>query len=45
MQLGRLYRTGKGVPKNEMMAFKWFLKAADQKDPEAEKIIAELKSQ
>ena len=42
-RIRKLYRLGKGVPKDDMQAFKWFLKAADQKDPEAEKILAELK--
>ncbi|MEO6094620.1 MAG: DUF4062 domain-containing protein [Fibrobacteria bacterium] len=44
VKLGQMYRNGKGVERNETTAFKWFLKAADQKDPDAEKIIAELKS-
>ena len=40
-----MYRSGKGVPKDETAAFKWFLKAADQQDPDAQKILAELKGE
>lgn len=41
--LGRIYFKGLGFPRDEALGLKWLLKAADQKDPEAEKILAEIK--
>ena len=34
--LGIMYDTGDGVPKNDAEAFKWYRKAADQGDAEAQ---------
>jgi TPR repeat protein len=39
-ELGTLYRYGHGVPKDEVAARGWYLKAADQDDPGAEANLA-----
>ncbi len=43
--MGRIYFKGQGYPRDEALGLKWLLKAADQKDPEAERILAEIKGQ
>jgi len=34
--LGNMYRDGKGVPQSDAEAFKWYLKAANNNDPQAQ---------
>jgi len=38
--LGRMYDTGRGVPKDEKQAVAWFRKAAEQGDPDAQFSLA-----
>lgn len=42
VQLGVIYLTGDGVPKNDAEAVKWLRKAADQDHPLAERYLAEM---
>jgi len=37
-----MYAAGLGVPKDEAVAFDWFLKAAEQEDPDAECVLGKL---
>lgn len=41
--LGSMYENGRGVPQNDTEAVKWYLKAANQGDMDAWKILGELK--
>jgi Domain of unknown function (DUF4062)/Sel1 repeat len=43
-RLGQMYLRGQGVPKDEVQGLKWLLKAADQNDPDAIRILTEIKS-
>ncbi len=42
VQLGVIYLTGDGVPKDDAEALKWLRKAADQDSPLAERYLAEM---
>ena len=42
VQLGVIYLTGDGVPRNDEEAAKWLRKAADQDNPMAERYLAEM---
>jgi TPR repeat protein len=42
VQLGVIYLTGDGVPKDDAEAVKWLRKAADQDNPIAERYLAEM---
>lgn len=42
VQLGVIYLTGDGVPKDDAEAVKWLRKAADQENPVAERYLAEM---
>ncbi|MGH9678527.1 MAG: hypothetical protein ACRD4Y_01110 [Candidatus Acidiferrales bacterium] len=42
VQLGVIYLTGDGVPKDDAEAVKWLRKAADQDSPLAERYLAEM---
>ena len=44
-QLGKLYKDGKGVPRDLQEALKWFRKAAEQGDKQAEYWLQELGGQ
>lgn len=43
-RLGIMFLKGQGVPKDEVQGIKWLLKAADQNDPEAVRILTEIKT-
>lgn len=43
-ELGSMYRSGKGEPRNDVEAAKWELKAAQQGHPEAQRIIGAMYS-
>jgi len=42
LALAQMYKNGQGVPKNDELAFEWFMKAAEQGDAQAQYEVAHM---